>query len=127
MYIHNYSHFFAKMQIWNDFAAAGGTRPYETTPCNCLCHSEHKRRNLYFFKEKEYICENRVFITMKKIIRNILRGCSLTAALFVFEACYGTPPHPGAEAELGNAQDSELAEGAETVGETDGAVAINPE
>ena len=29
---------------------------------------------------------------MKKIIRNILRGCSLTAALFVCEACYGTPP-----------------------------------
>ena len=31
-------------------------------------------------------------VCMKKIIRNILRGCSLTAALFVFEACYGTPP-----------------------------------
>lgn len=29
---------------------------------------------------------------MRKLIRNILRGCSLTAALFVFEACYGTPP-----------------------------------
>lgn len=29
---------------------------------------------------------------MRKLIRNILKGCSLTAALFVFEACYGTPP-----------------------------------
>ena len=29
---------------------------------------------------------------MRKLFRNILKGCSLTAALFVFEACYGTPP-----------------------------------
>ena len=27
---------------------------------------------------------------MKKIIRKILKGCSLTAAMFVFQACYGT-------------------------------------
>lgn len=27
-----------------------------------------------------------------KWIHNLLRGLSLTAALFVFEACYGTPP-----------------------------------
>ena len=26
-----------------------------------------------------------------KIIRKILKGLSLTAALFVFQACYGTP------------------------------------
>ena len=25
-------------------------------------------------------------------LRNFLKGCSLTAALFVFQACYGTPP-----------------------------------
>lgn len=29
---------------------------------------------------------------MKKVIRNILKGASLTGALFVFQACYGTPP-----------------------------------
>ena len=29
---------------------------------------------------------------MRKLVRNILKGCSLTAVLFVFEACYGTPP-----------------------------------
>ena len=28
---------------------------------------------------------------MSKIIRNILKGVSLTGALFVFQACYGTP------------------------------------
>lgn len=33
-----------------------------------------------------YICN------MKKVIRNILKGASLTGALFVFQACYGTPP-----------------------------------
>ena len=63
---------------------------------------------------------------MKKIIRNILRGCSLTAALFVFEACYGTPPRPDAEAELGAAQDSELAEGEQSGSESEGAIAMNP-
>ena len=29
-----------------------------------------------------------------KCLRNILKGISLTAALFVFQACYGTPPIP---------------------------------
>ena len=28
---------------------------------------------------------------MKKWLRNLLKGVSLTAALFVFQACYGTP------------------------------------
>ena len=28
---------------------------------------------------------------MSKIIRDILKGVSLTGALFVFQACYGTP------------------------------------
>ena len=27
-----------------------------------------------------------------KWIHNLLKGMSLTAALFVFQACYGTPP-----------------------------------
>ncbi|MCQ2274582.1 MAG: hypothetical protein MJZ86_07305 [Bacteroidales bacterium] len=27
---------------------------------------------------------------MKKIVRRFLQGCSLTAAMFVFQACYGT-------------------------------------
>lgn len=39
-----------------------------------------------------------------KSLRNILKGLSLTAALFVFQACYGTPPvddtlNPGDAAE----------------------------
>ena len=64
---------------------------------------------------------------MKKIIRNILKGVSLTAALFVFQACYGTPQVPptgmeedrenlsvaqgdeGAAPENEEAQDEELA------------------
>ena len=29
-----------------------------------------------------------------KWLRHLLRGASLTAALFVFQACYGTPPAP---------------------------------
>ena len=28
---------------------------------------------------------------MKKVVRRFLQGCSLTAAMFVFQACYGTP------------------------------------
>lgn len=32
-----------------------------------------------------------------KWFRNILKGASLTAALFVFQACYGTPAAPPAE------------------------------
>lgn len=34
---------------------------------------------------------------MKKWFRNILKGISLTGALFVFQACYGTPQAPQAE------------------------------
>ena len=30
-----------------------------------------------------------------KILRKILKGLSVTAALFVFQACYGTPPYKG--------------------------------
>ncbi len=32
---------------------------------------------------------------MKKVVRKILQGCSLTAAMFVFQACYGTEPDMG--------------------------------
>lgn len=32
---------------------------------------------------------------MKKRIRKFLQGCSLTAAMFVFQACYGTEPDWG--------------------------------
>lgn len=28
---------------------------------------------------------------MKKLIHTVLKGISITAALFVFQACYGTP------------------------------------
>lgn len=28
---------------------------------------------------------------MRKLIRSVLKGVSFTAALFVFQACYGTP------------------------------------
>lgn len=31
---------------------------------------------------------------MKKWFRNLLKGVSLTAALFVFQACYGSPQVP---------------------------------
>ncbi|MBP5637349.1 MAG: hypothetical protein J6X25_07540 [Bacteroidales bacterium] len=33
-----------------------------------------------------------------KWLRNILKGVSLTAALFVFQACYGAPQIPEEEA-----------------------------
>ncbi len=26
-----------------------------------------------------------------RVLRNFLKGCSLTTALFIFQACYGTP------------------------------------
>lgn len=32
---------------------------------------------------------------MKKVVRRFLQGCSLTAAMFVFQACYGTEPDWG--------------------------------
>ena len=31
---------------------------------------------------------------MKKLIHTILKGLSITAALFVFQACYGSPQPP---------------------------------
>ena len=31
---------------------------------------------------------------MRKWIHRALKGASLTTALFVFQACYGTPPGP---------------------------------
>ena len=31
------------------------------------------------------------FVAMSTILRTILKGASLTGALFVFQACYGTP------------------------------------
>ena len=39
---------------------------------------------------------------MRKRIHNLLKGASLTAALFVFQACYGTPipPQPLEEEEV---------------------------
>ena len=40
---------------------------------------------------------------MKKWVRKILKGISLTAALFVFQACYGSPQIP-------ENQDKEIAE-----------------
>ena len=30
---------------------------------------------------------------MKKAVRRFLQGCSLTAAMFVFQACYGVPEY----------------------------------
>ena len=46
-----------------------------------------------------------------KWLRNILKGASLTAALFVFQACYGTPPAmpvpPDTEDLALNTEDSE--------------------
>ena len=38
-----------------------------------------------------------MFRTMKKWFRNLLKGISLTGALFVFQACYGTPQPPELE------------------------------
>lgn len=36
---------------------------------------------------------------MRKKIHNLLKGVSLTAALFVFQACYGAPMPPQPEEE----------------------------
>jgi hypothetical protein len=36
---------------------------------------------------------------MRKWIHRALKGASLTTALFVFQACYGTPPGPYEEFE----------------------------
>ncbi|MBO4692060.1 MAG: hypothetical protein J5604_04715 [Bacteroidales bacterium] len=36
-----------------------------------------------------------------RVLRNFLKGCSLTTALFIFQACYGTPQgyNPGIDEE----------------------------
>ena len=51
-----------------------------------------------------------------KWLHNLLKGMSLTAALFVFQACYGTPagleypiPDPVAEEDVVEPQDENLA------------------
>ena len=44
-----------------------------------------------------------------KLLRNLLKGTTLTAALFVFQACYGTPgppPMPDGEETYMAAEDS---------------------
>ena len=49
---------------------------------------------------------------MRKWIHRALKGASLTTALFVFQACYGTPPAPYEELEA--APETELVENAAT-------------
>ena len=52
------------------------------------------------FKCKRLVARNPTFCTgrknsylciMRRWLRNVLKGASLTGALFVFQACYGTP------------------------------------
>jgi hypothetical protein len=50
---------------------------------------------------------------MRKWLHRALKGASLTTALFVFQACYGTPPGPYME-EM-EATDVELVEEADEV------------
>ena len=50
---------------------------------------------------------------MRKWLHRALKGASLTTALFVFQACYGTPPGPYME-EM-EATDVELVEDADEV------------
>ena len=45
---------------------------------------------------------------MRKWIHRILKGASLTTALFVFQACYGTPPGPYYDEELKSLDETEL-------------------
>ena len=42
-----------------------------------------------------------------KWIRNLLKGFSLTAALFVFQACYGSPPVQGNFDEIQKGQETQ--------------------
>ena len=63
---------------------------------------------------------------MRKWIHRALKGASLTTALFVFQACYGTPV-PAPEDQLRFEDETELVEQetvqeAETLPETDAAV-----
>ena len=56
-----------------------------------------------------------------KWLRNILKGVSLTAALFVFQACYGAPQVPDEEvreAELVQTKAEEAPAEEEAVAET---------
>ena len=45
---------------------------------------------------------------MRKRIHRILKGASLTTELFVFQACYGTPPGPYYDEELKSLDEMEL-------------------
>ncbi len=47
---------------------------------------------------------------MRKWIHRILKGASLTTALFVFQACYGTPV-PAPQDQLSFEEETELVEG----------------
>ncbi|MBP5625813.1 MAG: hypothetical protein J6W98_02735 [Bacteroidales bacterium] len=57
---------------------------------------------------------------MRKWLHRALKGASLTTALFVFQACYGTPPGPFDYEEL-------QAEEMELVAEPTDAQAVAPE
>ncbi len=69
---------------------------------------------------------------MRKWLHRALKGASLTTALFVFQACYGTPPGPYLEeletneVELLN-QEADPIEAAETVDEEAAAAEIPAE
>ena len=64
---------------------------------------------------------------MKKIIRNILKGMSLTAALFVFQACYGTPQASRVEDEDEIAGEEALSLAEESLEVKASQVAVSPE
>lgn len=70
--------------------------------CNCLivkCDTAArtasiKRKDTVFcatIQKNSYLAEN-ILIMVRKWIHRALKGASLTTALFVFQACYGTPP-----------------------------------
>ena len=40
-----------------------------------------------------------------RVLRNFLKGCSLTTALFIFQACYGTPQGYNANLEEENIEE----------------------
>ena len=54
---------------------------------------------------------------MRKWLHRALKGASLTAALFVFQACYGTPPGPLDIAESERPDVMEQAEGSKALAE----------
>ncbi len=45
---------------------------------------------------------------MRKWLHRLLKGASLTGALFVFQACYGTPPGPLDYEELPSSDEMEM-------------------